>query len=455
MVNRSAGRASGLVRGAARVLRTPESRIRAWGRLILTSLVVTVVVFGARSSGLLTRLENWWLDRMAIADRSPFSAPVTVVAITDEDYFDPALFDGMSPLHPEALKRVLERILEHRPRGVIVDVQLHPAAHETGDREAARLRLYHLLDEVSSAGGPRLVLVRNLDAERVEPSASRALAEAWARVTSNSSLWWADPTIQRSGGYVRAVPRRNPPLPEPGTSSLTVLGAAVEAFELEVHQTERWWVGAHREEATRPRRIRFSGHFLESGSAISPHRLSAGMLLRGEANPGRYSLLTDRIVLLGGTYHAGLDLQPTVIGDMPGVYVWAEAIGSWMRHDALREPLAWISFLLEFLIGVLTGLALIRWGPALGTLLAFLVVGPMSIVSSILTFGSGTLFIDFLPAAICVGLHYQIELHLELGRLRAKVGRYEQAGAAPAAVPESVEVAVPPLEPAGPASPLE
>ena len=61
-----------------------------------------------------------------------------VVAITDESYYDPKLFGGRSPLDPDALMGITERVLEHRPKGVILDILIHPAAGESPDRVAAR-----------------------------------------------------------------------------------------------------------------------------------------------------------------------------------------------------------------------------------------------------------------------------------------------------------------------------
>jgi len=88
--------------------------------------------------------------------------------------------------------------------------------------------------------------------------------------------------------------------------------------------------------------------------------------------------------------------------------MWAEAIASWIRHDALREPLTSINFALEFLIGVAVDLLLVRFGPALGLLCSILIVGPLTVVFSLLTFGDRVLFVNFMPSFIGVYLHYQV-----------------------------------------------
>ena len=127
--------------------------------------MVTFVVFGLRLMHLLHGFETRWLDLMAYVDRPEFRAPVTVVAITDADYRAPAVFGGMSPLHPEPLARLLRGVVEHRPRGVVLDVQIHPGVAETPGRVAGRLALYRTLDSLARDGRVPLVLVREPGSE--------------------------------------------------------------------------------------------------------------------------------------------------------------------------------------------------------------------------------------------------------------------------------------------------
>jgi len=420
MVSEAPRRASRFVRWAARVLRTQERNIVVWERLILTSFLVTLVVYAMRNGHVTDSLEARWLDLMAVADRPSFKAPIAVVAITDADYYDPSLFGGTSPLNPGALARVLRRVLEHNPSGLILDVQIHPAVGETEERTRARLRLYRMLDSTSTGGGPPIVLVRDLQAEVVEQIPNDSMRVAWKKLISNRRLFWASPSIERSGGYVRSLPRyitgdeaQAPTLP-------TILGAAITAFGLVPHRSVPWWT-IDETHPTSQWRIRFTGLFLEDTPAVTPHRTNARALLSSPHIEGQRSLLTDRIVLVGGTYYAGRDRQPTAVGDMAGVYVWAEAIASWIRHDALREPLGPITFALEFLIGVVAGLLLVRLGPAFGLLGSLLIVGPLTVVFSLLTFGDRVLFVNFLPSFMGVYLHYQAELHWEIRQLKRQL----------------------------------
>ncbi len=144
MVKLFSRRPSLFVRGAARALRTEEKRIEAWERLILTSFAVTLLVFGARYAHMLDGVETWWLDKMANVDR-PRSTRRSPSSPLPTRLSDPSLFGGMSQLHPAGLVRVLTGAIGHRPRGVVLDIQIHPANNETAERADARVRLYRVL----------------------------------------------------------------------------------------------------------------------------------------------------------------------------------------------------------------------------------------------------------------------------------------------------------------------
>jgi hypothetical protein len=451
MVSPSPHRRSWFVRLAARVLRTQEEKIETWEHLMLTAFVVTVLVHGARGLHLLEGVEARWLDLMADVDRPTFDAPITVVAITDADFNDPSLFAGTSPLDPDVLRRVLARVLEHHPRGVIVDVQLHPVPHESEERRHARLQLYRLIESSLGGGGPPVILVRDSEAEARDQDCCDSVQAAWDRLTSDPRLAWADASFETYGGRVRSVRYGSQPMPP------TLLGVAIRTFGLDAKRSVFWNL-AEKERDDPAWRIRFTGYFLADTPFVSPYRTDVRALLSSPPVLGQRSLLAGRFVLVGGTYYAGRDLQSTVVGHMAGVYVWAEAIASWIRHDALREPRTAISFALEWLVGVVAGLLLVRFGSGFGLIYSLLIVTPLTIVCSLLTFGNRVLFVNFLPSFVGVYLHYQIDVQLVIRRLSKRVQDLERLlateihpGAAkartetpPAAIEPHPSTAVPP-----------
>ncbi len=409
---------------AARTLHTTTDKIYVFRRLILTSFLVTLAVFGARKAHLLDGVENRWLDLMANADRPSFDVPIVVVGISDKDYYDPSLFGGTSPLEPGALGRMVSTVLAHKPRGVVLDVLIHPSPGESPQRSIARENLYRLLLDASEF--LPIVVVRDPASEALERRIEEPGWRTFDALTKNPHLTCASAGVRRSRGYVRAIPLRYQD-DDPAVGNLpTVLGATVTAMGLESEHSSSWLFRRHENDPVKPRRIRFSKCFLEAGSSVDPHYVDSASLLSQAAIPGARSLLRDQIVLVGGTFHAGRDVLPTVVGDMAGVYVWAEAIASWIRGDALREPLELISFLLEFFIGVLAGYLLVRLGPFFGFVSSLAVVGPLTIFFSLLTFGDRVQFVNFLPSFLGVYLHYQyyqIEVHSEIRRLKAEIAR--------------------------------
>jgi CHASE2 domain-containing sensor protein len=402
-----------------RIIVLPPEKITAWMRLTITAAVVAFAVYGFRSVHGLEGFESRWLDLMAYVDRPAFKVPVHVVTITEDDFRSPALFGGLSPLHPDGTARLIQRVSEHRPLGAILDIQIHPSPYEPPDRVAARLRLYRTIDSLARHAPEHWVLVRDLEAEKTTDGIPISLRIAWEKLKNEPRLTWADPAIGYGGVVVRALPLVSTP---PGSAEPwpTVLGAAIQAFQLKPYR-KGVQLGVEGVRPAGPWQIRYTGRFLEDTSTVSSIRSTATSLLMAPVVPAQQSLLTGRVVLIGGDYREGRDVHLTPVGEMAGVFVWAEAIASWLRHDALQEPPAYVEIILEILIGVLAGLMLLRSGPGWGLLYSCFGIIPLAVLFSILSFGDRVLFVNFLPSFLAVYLHYQIELHIMINTNRRLV----------------------------------
>ncbi len=397
------------------LFRPDAHQVAAFKRLTLTALSVALFVYLLKMASLLEGVEMRWLDFLAYLDRPAFREPVTVVGITEEDFHSPQLFRGIAPLDPAVLSRILERVAAHRPRAVLVDIQIHPAPWETPERVSGRMQLYATLHRIAHEAHVPVILARDPDAEPELKDLPDSLARAWAALVNDHEIHWSDPLLWTSEGVVRSASRWTM-LDGHVSERPSLLGSTIQALDLKPREEPAWYI--EEEHPHEPWQIRFSGHFIEDTTAVSPTRLSAGVLLSSSFVPGQRNLLTDRIALVGGLYPEGRDTHLTPVGEMAGVYVWAEAIASWIRHDALREPPEWIALLLECIVGVLTGLLLLRYGPGFGLLWSLLAIVPLTIVFSMLTFGDRVLFLNFLPSFFAVYVHYQVELHLVIRELR-------------------------------------
>lgn len=402
-----------------RGLRLDAEQFAAFKRLVLTALSVALFMYLLKLGGLLEGVELRWLDLMAYVDRPTLREPVTVVGITEEDYRSPALFKGTSPLDPAVLSDLLERLASHRPRAIMVDIQLHPAHWEQPERLTGRMRLYRTLHRIASRDHIPLIIARQPDAEPPARELPDSVAAGWRDVLAVRDIHWADPILWAHDGVVRSASRWT--LMDGHVSERpSMLGAIIDVLDLKPRHEAAWYVEEDRPHE--PWQIRFTGRFNEDALAVSSLRLSVSTLLAAPVVEGQRSLLTDRIALVGGLYSEGRDIHLTPIGEMAGVYIWAEAIASWMRHDALREPPEWITLLLECIVGVLSGLLLLRFGPGFGLLWSLVAILPLTILFSLLTFGDRVLFLNFLPSFFAVYVHYQVELHLVIRELRHDLG---------------------------------
>ena len=93
-----------------RLFRIEPRQVEVFKRLTLTALSVSLLVYVLKLAHVFEGFETRWLDVMAFVDRPSFRQPISVVGISDADYYDPNQFAGTSPLDPEILGRLLEQI---------------------------------------------------------------------------------------------------------------------------------------------------------------------------------------------------------------------------------------------------------------------------------------------------------------------------------------------------------
>lgn len=391
--------------------------------MTIVSGAVAILVTGLHTFGYFESWEARWIDSMGILFRPTPTGAVAVVAITDDDFRRPDLFNSVSPLDPRGLQRVFERVAAHRPALIAVDIYVDPVPHEPADRAAARRGLYESLLALVTHSNSRWMLLASeheLAADGIDP----AVAAAWRALQRAGDelpqrLAWASPEIPVESGLIRHVPL----VSHHDTRIMpTVLGAIVAGHE----------AGARHQpvEHHHPILVRYTGAFtVDSANSLSAYGVSAGQLLAPQAAPRSDTLLTGKIVIVGGVHEAGHDFHWTPIGRIAAMQVWAEATDSWLRRDSPREPPWWLAILLETAVGFLGGLVMHRFDPIVGYGLILVVLAPLTLALSALAFGTGIMFINFLPSFFAVRLHQGIELKREYRRLQEKVERLEKRAA--------------------------
>src|ERR1700683_4547214 len=80
-----------------------------------------VIDWGLEKTAFYRRLESANLDALLVSRNATVSSRIFVVWITDDDYSNPALFAGTSPLRPEGLISIIKAIGKCGPKTVGVD----------------------------------------------------------------------------------------------------------------------------------------------------------------------------------------------------------------------------------------------------------------------------------------------------------------------------------------------
>ncbi|HEY2092960.1 MAG TPA: CHASE2 domain-containing protein [Thermoanaerobaculia bacterium] len=342
-------------------------------------------------------LEMANLDAWVASEDPKPSRDIVLVDIDDKDYDQS--FKQTSPLKADEVKKLVTAVVNAGAALVVVDL-------DTSAWTAADLPTTWLSRSASSkviwarttAGqGPGLVLNN---------------VAGWSqRPDLPSEVCWGVPQVVLSGGIVRAYPPRIP-IPQATVPSLAAAATAVFA-----RQTD----GEEREYAPASRLVRncealsfqFSGEpeaaILRSGRASFPMYHARDARTFATWNEMR-TPLTDKLVVLGGTYAQARDRYLTPAGDRFGIQIVATAIQSELNRPIPLD--ASTSFF--FTVDIVLGLILLALGSILPRFSAMWVVmggiPAAAFLGSFIVFRSAPAhFFSFLPVLLGVFFHKVIE----------------------------------------------
>lgn len=387
-------------------------------RMTATAALVTGLVMALHNAGYFESVEARWIDAMGQIFKPPPSEGVVVIAITDADFERSDLFASTSPLNPGTLKRLVERVAEHRPALVAIDIELQPVPSESEERAKDRRLLYSTLSDLFRKSSTRWVLVQPESWEVTAAGQTQTTWEDLQNAFGRSALVrWVSARMPVERGLIRRIPLWISGQ-DPASKKLTILGAVAEANPAAIGR----FLAAS--QAQQPPLIRYTGGFTLGKHSVTKHAISASAVLEPAAPQGD-SILTGKTIIIGGTHRAGRDYHWTPLGEMAAVEIWAEAVDSWFRDDAPREPWGPVAFLTETAVGVAGGWMMQRFGPIFGCVLIVAALGPLTLLLSWLAFGARYLFINFLPSFFAVQLHQRIELWSENRLLRREVRTLE------------------------------
>jgi len=381
--------------------------------VFVRSSVAAAAVTTLYAAGYLGGLQRSWTDAWGRAFQPRPSSHVALVAISEDDYQAPGLFGGTSPLNPATLQRLFERLAQHRPAVVVVDILLQPSPHEPADRDKQRRELYATLSKVVVGAPTRWVLAA--PSGEVETDDARVLA-AWKELQvvggdQPDRLTFAVAQLDAEGGVVRRIARCVDSGPA-GMQMATLFGAALAEGRSACANA------AHRV----AERIRYTGSYSNSGGATGlGHRFTVSELLDPPSPPQGATILTGKTVVVGGTYHSSGDTHWTPIGTLYGAEVWAEGLDTAFRQDALDE-IGWpVMLVLQTLVGFATGWLALRFQKTVGQVIAVVAFVAVTALCTTLSFGLGFVMISALPAFFATQVNSSIDaLPNLLGELAQK-----------------------------------
>jgi CHASE2 domain-containing sensor protein len=355
-----------------------ESSWRSWRRDLGVVLVVSVLSSCAAHLGWLDGFETTGLDVLMNLPRID-ARYVTVVEITDDDYVD--LFDGRSPLDPVRLREVLAAIARGKPRLLGVDL-------ETDESRIAAAPPV----EGEPAQWPATVWVEPLVRGR-----HTTKLEGQSTVVRGVGAF----PVDRDGvirHYHRKIRRPEQPL--------------MDSFPWAIVRV--YCTTASTPECARAAAAPDDAEFLMNfaGNRFDYPRLTTAALLSASTGPAwgtERGPLFGRVVLLGGVFTAARETRVTPLGEMPGVYIVAQAIESELQGGGVRA----VNELAMLLLDVVGGLLIValhrHWSVPVAFWSSVIGTPVFALASSIVAFYSFSRWASFAPTFLGVLIHQLYE----------------------------------------------
>jgi len=285
--------------------------------------------------GLYERFERADLDRLQVT-ANPTRGKLTLVLISDEDYYDDTLFKHQSPLIVPALVRVINAIYHFKPTVVGIDLltsDWDPPAYSQQWPNGTPFPTIWSVDWTQDSEGGRTPI-----------RLGKVVGQDVARAQVCSAIPEA---LQDDDGVVRQYTVDQPVAGSDRFPTLVwALGTSLGSGQV---PCANGMLARPEGTAERERKIRFSAN-----NDLRRIRRVKDLLTEAEAeHPGPLSpylthMLKDAVVILGGAYRHARDTYATPIGPLSGSEILANAVVT--QSDPANEIAnvrPWASFLLD------------------------------------------------------------------------------------------------------------
>ncbi len=406
---------------------------------IIPIMVLVGVGFLMHRAGLLIGFENAGLDTLLRLRGRQMSQRVVIIEITDEDFENPELFGGTSPLKKKPLLDLLSAVQDYHPAAVGMDFN-------TVSQEWCRFDALQLARALPGGldpdkkpatpvvwaqvpGGPDepVTLTRVLGG-RLQDKEYTGLPKfpmdsdgMLRRYEQNFTVRGELPGCGADSGKT-AVDRSRQNDESASADKLATMHSFAGAVIARACPLLKEKCPAESEKHEEPVIFNFYGDRYRF-PIIQAHEF-IGQVAQEHANDEhliktRQCLLANKIVLIGGNFSAARDVYPTPLGRMAGVELIALAIESEFS-GGIRETQEVLELLADFLVGSLIVLIYFYYErrPRFALLCSLLGVPIVSIIFSWAIFSTTAYWFNFIPIIIGMVMHQMLELSESTAKLQ-------------------------------------
>lgn len=368
--------------------------------------------------GWLKSFETAALDRFFLLKENVLPEHVVVVAIDDDDYNQ--LFHERSPLDPPTLADLISAISRNKPRLIAVDIDTSakifqdmkpspdwgPVIWARGAHESLGT------DDGGSNDDDTLILEGVWG--RAEPPSDLLTGVAIMPLDSDSRIRRFQRQFIVNGAVGSASHQRN-----------------VDSFHWAIVKKycELAQSADACKNATLPNPSDEHGDLILN-LAIEPYAftpikssqvLSEWTAGAASGNPPAFISITDKIVVLGGTYQASGDYHYTPTGPKFGVDFTAIAVESELSGTGLRKVAHKFLLALEVLAGLILVILNFLFPSGLKRFVALASIPLLALIGSLIAFSSLALWANFIPTLAATQLHGLYDKLAERKQLRREV----------------------------------
>jgi CHASE2 domain-containing sensor protein len=385
----------------------------------LISLSITIFSF----LGFLRGWENHVFDFMMWWEGEKRSENIFLIEIDSQDYKE--LFSSVSPLSRKVLARIIDKLSKAKPTAICLDINLR----DKTDEDIYFIKALEHLKEMNIS----VVLSSSIQETIGAESINYTINTDYPYLPPDNVLFGATNFPISEDGVIREV--RLVKRMADGSFypfiSLSIATASQKItwpdlqreldndsrsrdFVSEVPKSIHNLIGA----ALKSQRQKI--HFIGNKSSFNSLRISSIDKMPDQSFQ-LDNILSNKILLIGGTFAESKDFYRTAKGTMSGIEIIANSVETLLSSKPIKPVNHLLSLLYELVIVLVLSYMFLRFPFGKATLASSLSIIPLSIIGSQVAFASFARWLDFIPVALAVFLHGEFSLIEHYTNLKKEV----------------------------------